>query len=445
MKDADLRASSLVILGGENPLAERLYGRVGREAGFELTVKENPWNPKKIVGIFQGKSKKEVDDGFPKIFHYGQYSEVSFEQGRNVYKATEATDRGMVKELSKPTAAVEVPTVKDLGEVIREVEERKVIYVGESHDRFSHHVVQLEVIKSLHQKEKKVAIGMEMFQRPFQGALDDYIEGRIEEREFLIKTEYFKRWKYDYNLYRPILQFARVEKIPVVALNVQTEIVEKVARTGLESLTEEEKKSIPSQMDFSDETYRDRLQKIFQEHKNFRGENFDFFCQAQILWDETMAESIDSFFKKNPEYQMVVLAGSGHLAFGSGIPKRTARRNGYDYAVLLNDIELEKDVADYILYPGTIPLEGSPKLGVFLGEEKGQVLIQGFSPESVAEKAGMQKGDIILSLDQTPIHTVDEARLEILFKKRGEPVKVRILRKETQGGEKEMEFEVAPQ
>ena len=215
----------------------------------------------------------------------------------------------------------------------------------------------------------------------------------------------------------PILQFARAEKIPVVALNVQTEIVEKVARSGLESLTEEEKKSIPSQMDFSDETYRDRLQKIFQEHKNFQGENFDFFCQAQILWDETMAESIDSFFKKNPEYQMVVLAGSGHLAFGSGIPKRAARRNGYDYAVLLNDIDLEKDIADYILYPGTIPLEGSPKLGVFLEEEKGQVLIQRFSPESVAEKAGMQKGDIILSLDQTPIHTVDEARLEILLRK----------------------------
>ena len=263
MKDADLRASSLVILGGENPLAERLYGRVGREAGFELTVKENPWNPKKMIGIFQGKSKKEVDDGFPKIFHYGQYSEVSFEQGGNVYKATEATDRGLIKELSKQTAAVEVPTVKDLAEVIREVEERKVIYVGENHDRFSHHVVQLEVIKSLHQKEKKVAIGMEMFQRPFQGALDDYIEGRIGEREFLIKTEYFKRWKYDYNLYRPILQFARVEKIPVVALNVQTEIVEKVARTGLESLTEEEKKSIPSQMDFSDETYRDTTSQNF--------------------------------------------------------------------------------------------------------------------------------------------------------------------------------------
>ena len=52
---------------------------------------------------------------------------------------------------------------------------------------------------------------------------------------------------------------------------------------------------------------------------------------------------------------------------------------------------------------------------------------------------------IILSLDQTPVHTVDDARLEILFKKKGEPAKVRILRKEPAGGEKKMEFEVTPQ
>ena len=158
-----------------------------------------------------------------------------------------------------------------------------------------------------------------------------------------------------------------------------------------------------------------------------------------------MAESIHAFLKENPEYQMVVLAGSGHLAFGSGIPKRTYRRDGYEYAVLLNEVEPEREVADYVLSPGTISFEGSPKIGVFLGEEKEQVVIQGFSPDSAAEKAGMQKGDVILSLDQTPIHTVDEARLEILFKKRGEPVKVRIVRKEPQGGEKEMEFQVAPQ
>jgi aminopeptidase N len=437
-------ASSLVILGDENPQAEKLYGRVGRKAGFGLTVRANPWNPKKVIGIFQGKSKEEVDAAFTKIFYYGKYSAVAFDQGRNVYKMTEPTSRGMVRELVKPTAAVEISTLKDLAEVIRQVEDRKIVYAGETHDLFSHHIVQLEVIKALHRQGKKVAIGMEMFQSPFQGAVDDYIAGRIGEREFLKKTEYFKRWRFDYNLYRPILQFARGEKIPVAALNIRTEIVEKVARHGLDSLSEEERKFIPRQMDFSDEAYRDRLREIFREHKDFPGRNFDFFYQAQILWDESMAESIDSFLKTNPDHQMVVLAGAGHLAFGSGIPRRTARRNGLKYAILLNDAELARDVADYVVYPGAMAMEGSPKLMVFLGEEKGQVVIQGFSAGSVSEKAGLQKGDIILSLDQNAVHQIDDVRLDLLFKKRGTPVKVKIRRNGPEDGGKEMEFEVTP-
>jgi aminopeptidase N len=437
-------ASSLVILGDENPQAGKLYGRVGRKAGFALTVRANPWNPKKVIGIFQGKSKEEVDAAFPKIFHYGKYSAVAFDRGRNVYKMTQPTSRGMVRELVKSTDAVEISTLKDLAEVIGKVGDRKIVYVGETHDRFSHHIVQLEVIKALHRQGKKVAIGMEMFQRPFQGAVDDYIAGRIGEREFLKETEYFQRWRFDYNLYRPILQFARAEKIPVAALNIRTEIVEKVAREGLDSLGEEERGFIPRQMDFSDEAYRDRLREIFREHRDFPGGKFDFFYQAQILWDETMAESIDSFLKKYPDHQMVVLAGGGHLAFGSGIPRRAARRNGDPYAILLNDAELARDVADYILYPGTLPMEGSPKLMVFLAEEKGHIVIQGFSAGSVSEEAGLQKGDMILSLDQNPVHHIDDVRLELLFKKRGEPVKARILREEPQGGEKEMEFEVTP-
>ena len=132
-----------------------------------------------------------------------------------------------------------------------------------------------------------------------------------------------------------------------------------------------------------------------------------------------MAESIDAFLKKNPEHRMVVLAGNGHLAFGSGIPKRAARRNGLEYSILLNDAEIEKGAADYILFPAAIPMEGSPKLMVSLQEEKGQVSIAGFSEGSVSQKAGLQKGDILLSLDEIPVRTVEDVRLELLFKKTG--------------------------
>jgi aminopeptidase N len=441
-KYTDLRTSSLIILGADNPLVERLYGGLVTKAGFSVLIKENPWDSGKVAGIFDAQSKEEVHAAFQKIFHYGKYSTVSFDHGINVYKKIDETTRGIMEEVFRQAVTVDISTLKDLPYVMEHTVGKKIIYVGETHDQFSHHAMQLEIIKDLYRRGRKVAIGMEMFQRPFQKGLDDYIEGRTDEREFLKTTQYFKRWGFDYNLYRSILQFARSEKIPVVALNIQQEIVDKVFRSGLDSMSDEEKESLPSQMDFSDNAYKERLKKIFGEHEDFETKNFDFFYQAQILWDETMSESIDNFLKTHSDYQMVVLAGSGHLAYGSGIPKRTARRTGYDYAIILNDSELEKDIADYVLFPGTIPGVTSPKLMVLLTEEKGMVKIAGLPQGSVSKEAGMKVGDIILSIDRTPIHQVDEMKIELLFRKKGDKVKVRILRKTFFSGNKEMDFEV---
>ena len=352
--------------------------------------------------------------------------------------------RGRTEESLEPPVAVEISSLTTLADVMEHVAGRKIIYVGENHDQFSHHMVQLEVVKDLHRRGKKIAIGMEMFQRPFQKALEDYIEGRTDERELLKKTQYFKRWGLDYNLYRPILKFAKSERIPVVALNMRQEIVDKVFHGGLDSLSEEEKKWVPSQMDFSDDAYKERLKKAFQEHEDFGAGDFNRFYQAQILWDETMAESIDEFLKVHPTDQVAVFAGNGHLAYGSGIPKRTARRNGYDYAIILNDADLRKDIADYVLFPKTMPAVPSPKLMVLLKEKGGKVEIEGFGHGSSSEKAGMKVGDMILSIGDTPVHNIDDVKIDLLFRNQGQKVKVRILRKGFFGS-REMDFEVVLQ
>ncbi len=41
-----------------------------------------------------------------------------------------------------------------------------------------------------------------------------------------------------------------------------------------------------------------------------------------------MAEKIAEFVKANPDYQVVVLAGKGHIIYGYGIPSRVERRLG---------------------------------------------------------------------------------------------------------------------
>jgi aminopeptidase N len=439
---------SLIILGADNPAIGILYGNVVTRGSFSVLMKENPWDRWKVVGIFNARSKEEVEAAFQKIFHYGKYSAVSFDQGVNIYKEIDRSTNGITEKFLKKAVAVEISTLKTPPEMMAHVADKKIIYVGETHDRFSNHVMELEVIKDLHRRGRKIAIGMEMFERPFQNVVDEYIEGKIDEREFLKGTGYFKRWGYDYNLYRPILEFAWSEKIPVVALNQRQEIVDKVFQNGLDSLPEEERKSIPSRMDFSDETYKERLKKVFLEHQGivpFKTGNFDFFYQAQILWDETMSESIDEFLESHPEDQMVVLAGNGHLEYGSGIPRRTVRRNGYDYAIILNDGDLEKGIADYVLFPGTIPGIRSPELMVFVKEVDKKVEITGFPRGSVSEKAGMKVGDILVALDQNPIKEIEDVKIELLFKKAGEKVTVKILRKGFFSANQEIHLDVVLQ
>jgi uncharacterized iron-regulated protein len=443
LKDAEIQTASLLALGRENPVIRRLYGSVEiPETGFNITVKKNPWNPLRIAGIVSTDSAAEAEVSFPKLLHYGKYSTLRFEKGVNVSKSIEASERGIQKVLREEPKVIDLSTLTKLSDVIERVGAKKIVYVGEAHDKFSHHEVQLQVLQGLYRKHPKVALGMEMFQRPYQKALDDYVAGAIDERTFLKRSEYFKRWDVDYNLYKPILDFAKAQRIPVVALNLSREIVEKVSKGGLDSLSEEERREIPQELDFSDQGYRDRLKEAFAAHPSSQEKNFGFFYQAQILWDETMAESIDAFLKKNPDFRMVVAAGAGHLWYGSGIPKRAFRRNGLDYAVVLNDAEIEGGIADFIVFPEPSKANTAPKLMALLKEQDQKVRIAGFVKDSVSEKAGLKVEDALLSLDGHPADSIEDVKIALFFKKTGETIKARIRRKGFFYGSEELEFDI---
>ncbi|NJN62127.1 MAG: ChaN family lipoprotein [Coleofasciculaceae cyanobacterium RL_1_1] len=55
-------------------------------------------------------------------------------------------------------------------------------------------------------------------------------------------------------------------------------------------------------------------------------DRFDRFFAAQVLWDETMAEAIAQAYRDDPDRQIIVLAGRGHIAYNFGIPSRVQRR-----------------------------------------------------------------------------------------------------------------------
>jgi uncharacterized iron-regulated protein len=203
---------------------------------------------------------------------------------------------------------------------------------------------------------------MEMFQRPFQSAIDNYLAGKLTQEQLVEQTEYDRRWPFPWESYAPILRFAKENQLPVLALNTPSEVTRKVASQGLESLTAEEKKHIPpiSEIRTDNAEYRQLLLEVFQQHQKAGQGNskaFERFLQAQVLWDETMAEKIAEFVKANPDYQVVVLAGKGHIIYGYGIPSRVERRLGVGNvkarSVLFNSSEnpllsADRPIADFI-------------------------------------------------------------------------------------------------
>ncbi len=427
---ADIEAGSLVLFGNSSQLVQRLYGSIsGFDAGFQVTVKKNPWNREKIIAVFDGTSRDEVDAAYRKVRHYGKYSRLAFDNGIIKEKEIAESQRGIVMELKEDATAIDMSAVNKLSDVITKVAEKKIVYVGEVHNVFAHHAVQLDIITGIYKKNKNIAIGMEMFQRPFQETLDSFISGTLGEQAFLKESEYYKRWSFDYHLYKPILDFARTEKIPLVALNLKREIIEKVSANGLDFLDDQEKEEIPAELDFTDAAYRERLEEVFTMHTRSHERNFNNFYQSQILWDETMSESVDNYLRENPDRQMIVLAGQGHLRYRSGIPARTYRRNSFDYATILIDEDVKADIGDFIIFPKTVEGITTPKLMVFLEEIEDRVKVSGFPDASVSERAGLKERDIILSINDVEVRTVGDLKIQLLYKKKGDSVRLRVLRK----------------
>ncbi len=206
-----------------------------------------------------------------------------------------------------------------------------IVYLGEVHDRSQDHKDQLAIVQYLYQKNPRLAIGLEMFQKPYQGSIDRYLAGQISEAELLTQTEYQQRWGFPWENYALLLRFAKEHQLPVIALNAPTEITRKVAKKGLASLAPEDFRYIPplKDIDKSNVAYRQLIQESFNQHQHqavANSKGWERFYETQLVWDETMAASIAEFYQQHPIDRIIAIAGEAHIEGGYGIPDRVARR-----------------------------------------------------------------------------------------------------------------------
>ena len=332
---------------------------------------------------------------------------------------------------------------RQLDELAVQLGDKRAIFIGEIHDRLAHHQNQLRIIKSLYAQNPNLAIGVEYFQQPFQSYLDDYIAGRIDEREMLVKTEYFKRWQLDYRMMQPIFEFAREKHIPVVALNISEEIHNKVFKGGMKSLSPEERSETPADIEPASKHYLERLKTIFGSHPE--GDDFPSFVEGVLLWDSSMADTAARYLKAHPQSRMVVLAGMVHIMYGDGIPERVNLRLGSNQSALLlngTDFAGYPGIADYLLATDDRELPKAGKLGVSILDGANNLFINGFASNSGAQTAGIDIGDHILALDGVKVSNMMELKAMMFDKQPGDRVQVTVSRNDGKGANKEMQFEV---
>lgn len=203
-------------------------------------------------------------------------------------------------------------------DLVAELRDTRVIFLGEVHDHEGHHLMQLEIIRALHEQGAPLAVGLEMFRHDYQQALDGWVAGEIAERQFIpIYQRNWSRWR----LYRPIFTYAREQQIPLVGLNISRVITRHVARDGFASLSEEQLADLdlPDFACIVDPAYEEFIRRALGGEEHGEIANFANFCQAQLLWDRVMAGNLARFLQANPTHRIVVLAGNGH-SWQHGIP-----------------------------------------------------------------------------------------------------------------------------
>lgn len=231
----------------------------------------------------------------------------------------------------------------------------KVVCVGEEHTNPHHHWAQLEVVSRLAAGARpELALAMEMFQRPFQGVLDDYAAARIDEPALLSRTGWAERWGYDFAMYRPILRKVIEAQGRLVALNPAKELVKRVSRQGLESLSADERAGLP-ELELGDAAHRAWFDGVMSEmgggeaHKtsgpaaggeappaptphvasphgpSVAAPSADRIYAVQVLWDESMADGAARWVRAAPANRAVVIAGNGHC-HDSAVVGRVKRR-----------------------------------------------------------------------------------------------------------------------
>ena len=295
----------------------------------------------------------------------------------------------------------------------------RLLLLGESHTSVESHRVQLQVLRALQRSGRRVLVGLEMYPYTAQPALDGWNAGDLSETAFVEQSRWYANWGYNWNYYRDIFVFARESRIALHAVNAPREVIAAVRKKGFANLTPEEAAHIPTDIEGETPDHRAFFKASIEDgdsaHPGMSDEAMNGMLAAQTTWDATMGWNAVKALKaaNDPKAIMVVLVGSGHVAYGVGI-ERQARR-WVDGAVTTigpvpvaddNGTPITQARASYanIVYGVAGERDSAyPSLGVSSMPAEGGRTIIDVQKDTPGEAAGLAVGDVIVTIDGQPV------------------------------------------
>ncbi len=173
--------------------------------------------------------------------------------------------------------------------MIKKLAKSDVVLFGESHNNPISHWLELQVTKDLYAKKgKRLILGAEMIEQDNQDVLNQYLAGEIDQKALDSLARLWPNHKTDY---KPLVDFAKDNKLKFIAANVPRRYAKMVFKGGfeaLDSLPAKEKAWIaplPPAYDPEVPSYKAML-TMMEMHM---GPNFP---KAQAIKDATMAHFI---------------------------------------------------------------------------------------------------------------------------------------------------------
>jgi uncharacterized iron-regulated protein len=293
------------------------------------------------------------------------------------------------------------------------VARKSVVLLGESHEIAEHHRWQLQTIAALHALRPNLVLAFEMFPRRVQPALERWVAGELTEAEFLAAAEWLRVWNVDAQLYLPIFHFARMNRVPMVALNVDRELTRTVNAKGFDAVPAEKREGVTrpaaptaAYLDFLLPIYGDHDRPVHAGGKVDRNDPaFLRFVESQQLWDRAMAQGIAAASARQSTPLVVAILGANHAARGFGVPHQLKDLGVANVAWLLpwehggDCSQLTAGYADAVFgmaaHRATIDASRRPRLGVRIETVGDGVRVQHVEKGSIAEAAGIREGDIV--------------------------------------------------